>query len=107
MADIDEMYRRASEGVTGMSPDLAAFRDEFPLIWSIFEGRPYTATDPGRPPATIILCAEGGRLKFVVKPKHGGMVAFGTILDPSKGLQGLEDALQRGDLEWKKSRRGG
>lgn len=105
MADIDESFRQASEGVTGMSPDLAAFRDEFPQIWRVFEGRPFTPTDPGRPPASIILTAEGGRLKFVIRPKYGGMVAFGTIADPSKGMRGLEEAISRGDLEWKKNKR--
>lgn len=105
MADIDEMYAQAAAGVTGMSPDLAAFRDEFPNLFKLFEGRPSTATAEGRPPATIILTCEGGRLKFVVKPKWGGMVAFGTVSDPSKGMQGLEEAVARGDLEWKKSKK--
>jgi len=101
------MYREALGGPAGTSPELEAFRDEFPNIFALFVGRPYTAEDPGRPPASILLFPEGGKLKFCVKPKFGGIVAFGTISDPSKGLIALDTAIANGHMEWKQSKKRG
>jgi len=104
MSNLDQAYREALDGSTGMSADLEAFASEFPNVWSVFRGRPFTQEDPGRPPASILIFAEGGRLKFCVKPKHGGLVAFGTVQDPSQGLLGVDKAIADGHLEWKKSK---
>lgn len=104
MSKIDDLYRQALNGPTGLSADLEAFSCEFPHVWQVFQGRPYTADDPGRPPATILLFAEGGKLKFCIKPKQGGLVAFGTVSDASRGLYGVDKAIADGDLEWKKSK---
>jgi len=84
-----------------------AFRQEFPHVYDLFVGRPFTPEDPGRPPATILLFPEGGKLKFCVKPKFGGLVAFGTVQDPSKGMAGLDEAIAAGHLEWKQSKKRG
>jgi hypothetical protein len=57
------------------------------------------------PPATIMLFAEEGRLKFCISPKTGPRIAFGCITDPAKGLGGLEDEIVLGRFEWKLGRR--
>lgn len=107
MSKIDDLYREATGGAAGTSAEMAAFQQEFPNVYDLFCGRPFTADDPGRPPCTILLFPEGGKLKFCVKPKFGGLVAFGTISDPSKGLGGLDEAIAQGHLEWKQSKKRG
>lgn len=104
MASVDDLYKQALNGSTGLSADLEAFAAEFPHVWDIFRGRPYSAEDPGRPPATILVFAEGGKLKFCIKPKQGGLVAFGTVEDASRGLHGVDKAIADGHVEWKKSK---
>jgi len=104
MSAIDDLYRQATAGLTGMSADLEAFASEFPHVWDIFRGSPVTPDNPGRPPATILIFAEGGRLKFCIKPKWGGHVAFGTVQDASQGLLGVDTAIRDGHLEWKASK---
>jgi len=104
MSGIDDLYRQATSGLTGMSPDLEAFASEFPNVWAIFVGTPPAPDNPGRPPATVLIFAEGGRLKFCIKPKWGGHVAFGTVADASQGLLGVDNAIRDGQLEWKASK---
>jgi len=104
MSSLHDSYRAALNGSTGLTADLEAFAAEFPHVWEIFRGIPPTGDDPGRPPATILIFAEGGRLKFCIKPKFGGLVAFGTVADASQGLLGVDQAIKDGDIEWKKSK---
>jgi hypothetical protein len=80
--------------------------ENFPEVAQVFRGDFNQETGFWKiPPASITLFVEGGRLKFVVNPGGFGQVCFGTVKDASKGLEGVNSALQVGDCEWK--RRGG
>lgn len=53
------------------------------------------------PSCTLMLFLEAGRVKFCLSPKFGPQVAFGTLPDPSKGLQGVDEEIREGRFEWK------
>lgn len=83
-----------------------AFRAAFPNLALLLCGCP----SPGGgvqsvPRASLTLFEEGGKLKFVISPKIGSEVAFGTISEPEKGFEGLEWELAEGRYEWKKGSR--
>lgn len=82
----------------------AGFIERYPELALLFGGR--INAENGRieiPAATLVLFFEGGRLKFCVKPRSGGRVAFGTVTDASEGLVGVEEAIRVGHFEWKVS----
>lgn len=102
----EESFREAQRGVGGgcsLSPE---FRAEFPTLAKVLEGcQAEREGETPIPPAGVTLFAEGGRLKFVIRPKIGNRVAFGTVRDDVKGLAGLDCELQAGAFEWKLSKR--
>jgi hypothetical protein len=57
-----------------------------------------------RVPGTVLLFADGGRLKVLFKDKDGKRVAFDTL----EGLETVLDALERklagDDLDWREDR---
>jgi hypothetical protein len=57
------------------------------------------------PPASVILFAELGKLKFCIHPKRGTKVAFGTLSHPERGFQCLNDEIEAGNFEWKNGKR--
>jgi len=88
--------------VAPLSPE---FVQDYPTIAEVLMGSPAVSEGTqGTPPASIILFAEGGVLKFVISPKIGNRVAFGSIGDPVKGFTALESELQAGRYEWKIAR---
>jgi hypothetical protein len=82
------------------------FASEYPAVAEVLNGV-FVKDDQTQsvPPATIMLFAEEGRLKFCISPKTGPRVAFGCITDPSKGFSGLENEIALGRFEWKLGRR--
>jgi hypothetical protein len=78
------------------------FEQEFPMVSNVFAGE-YDADGKTCivPSASIVLFAEAGKLKFCITPRVGNRVAFGTCDDPVKGLASVEQALARGNYEWK------
>ncbi len=84
------------------SPNIVQMRDEYPNLTQALIG----ARGPDNKlviwPATLMLFLEGDQLKWCLSPKVGDKVAFGTVLDPSKGLTDVESALKLGKFEWKK-----
>lgn len=55
---------------------------------------------PSLPPCSIILAAEGQGLRFVLCPLNQPQRGYGSISDCAKGLDGLEDELARGAVQW-------
>lgn len=98
---------QAAVGVDGHGSQLPEdFRDAFPNIALLLCGLP----SPGGsvqsvPRASVTIFEEGGKVKFVISPKQGQEVAFGTITEPEKGFTGLEWELAEGRYEWKKGSR--
>lgn len=83
-----------------MSPP--ELREQWPALAAVMEG---IYSPDGKqcelPPCTVQLFCELGKLKFCLSPKTGNRIAFGSVSDPSKGMDGLERALQDGHFEWK------
>lgn len=77
------------------------FRQEFPDLWAALQGDPGEDGKARMPPCTLMIFAEGGRLKFCLSPKQGNRVCFGVMSDPVKGLWSVQDALAEGKFEWK------
>ena len=86
------------------SENIIALRENWPNLTDALLGCKDPDGKEGVPPITLMLFLEGDTLKFCLSPKWGGKVAFGTIVDPSKGLQAVEDAIRAGEFEWKKRR---
>jgi hypothetical protein len=94
---------RAGNGHATSLP--TAFLEEFPTISEILQGSP--AEGEGTypvPPASVVIFAESGDLKFCITPKLGNRVAFGVWKDPGEGLRSLERILGAGEFEWKISK---
>lgn len=84
------------------SPNIVALREDYPNLTEALLGAKGPDGKIAIWPSTLMLFLEGDVLKFCLSPKVGDKVAFGTILDPSKGLLGIEQALESGKFEWKK-----
>jgi hypothetical protein len=80
------------------------FFAEHPLLARAMGGSPATESEPAFLPHSLILFWEGGRLKFCLSRKGLPNCCFGTVEDPSKGLQGVEKAIADGHFEWKPRR---
>ena len=83
-----------------------AFRTAFPNLALVLCGLPSAGGGvPSIPRASLTLFEEGGKVKFVISPKIGQEVAFGTLTEPETGFQGLEWELAEGRYEWKRGSR--
>lgn len=94
-------------GVDGRGVEVPeAFRVAYPNLAVVLCGVPAEVGGaPSVPRASITLFEEGGKVKFVISPKQGAEVAFGTISEPEKGFAGLEWELAEGRYEWKRGSR--
>jgi len=78
-----------------------ALSGKYPCLADVLCGVPAAdGQEESFPAFNITLFVEGDRLKFCIGRYKHGEKAFGTIQDLSRGLDGLEDALARGDYEW-------
>jgi hypothetical protein len=102
MSTYGESYSKVNVDGKQMRYVCDQFAERFPMISQVFAG---IYSDDGKvcqvPPASIVIFAEAGKLKFCLTPKHGNRVAFGTVEDPLAGLSGVEAALAGGSYEWK------
>lgn len=99
----ESFFHQTPDGVR-QSPKIVELAAEYPEMTQVLLGVKRAENDGASiPTASIILFLEGDAMKFCLKPKYGGNVAFGTLQDPVKGFQELERALRDGDFEWKKS----
>lgn len=104
------IYQSSLKGATNASvarrevPE--EFASEYPAVAEVLNGV-FNKDNQAEsvPPATIMLFAEEGRLKFCISPKTGPRIAFGCLRDPAKGLGSLEDEIALGRFEWKLGRR--
>lgn len=101
MSKLAESYRSHVSSATSDGPQVQALREEFPSIVEAMRGVVGDEQTPTLWPCTVMLFLEGDTLKFCLNPKSGNRVAFGTVSDASKGLQGVEQALRDGQFEWK------
>jgi len=105
MSDFNSRWVEAQQGKTGQGQEWDAFRSVWPNLADAILGRFRSGEDPGRPPMKILLFAEADKLKFMLSPLLGDLVAFGTFPDVTGGFDGLEAELAKGAFEWKKRRR--
>jgi hypothetical protein len=101
MSKLVSSYRAHVDAKTQDGPQVMALRDEFPAIVEAMKG---VCDEGGQQvvwPCTVMLFLEGDTLKFCLNPKSGSRVAFGSVLDASKGLHGVEQAISDGNFEWK------
>ena len=105
MSDFNSRWREALQGKHGQSEDWQSLREEYPALADCLLGLPAKDGADGRPPMKILIFAEADKLKFMLSPLVGDLVAFGTFPDPNKGFDCLNGELQKGAFEWKKRRR--
>jgi len=98
-------WTEAQAGKRGEGEEWAAVRATWPNLADVLFGVPSTKDDPGRPPCKILLFPEADKLKFMLSPSWGDLVAFGTFPDPTGGFDALEAELAAGRFEWKKRKR--
>jgi hypothetical protein len=77
------------------------FKAKWPTIFEALFGAPDEEGKERMPPITIQLYAGDGKLKYVLSPKSGSKIAFGTCEGPDKGLDALEQAMASKHHEWK------
>lgn len=85
------------------NPAVVALREEFPELTNALLGSKNVEGQCVLPPCTLMIFLNDGRLGFCLSPKSGSKVAFGTIPDPSKGLNCVESEIAQGHFEWKNS----
>jgi len=100
-----QRWQEANEGKRGGGEEWNVFKKAFPNLAEAVLGVPYTKDDPGRPACKILIFAEADRLKFMLSPVTGDLVAFGTFPDSTGGFEALDQELAKGAFEWKKRRR--
>lgn len=101
----NDRWNAAVSGGLGAGDAWNAFRAAYPTLAEVFLGVPSGRDENGRPPCKILIFAEADKLKFMLSPLSGPLVAFGTFSDPIQGFQQLELELASGAYEWKKRRR--
>lgn len=106
MSSYEDSWRDSLNGHSTGGALPFEFRESFPTVSSVLEGKPETSHGQvAIPPATISIFADGGKVKFCISPKKGPSVAFGCLGDPSKGLDDLEIQLAQNRFEWRKGSR--
>lgn len=82
------------------------FKAKYPTLAEVLEGEGTgTKENPATPACSVVLFAEGDRLKFCITPRVGNRVGFGCVREAVRGLEGLESELSGGSVEWKLSKR--
>lgn len=105
MSGFNARWQQAQQGTQGAGEEWAAFRQLYPTLADVFFGVPSTKDDQGRPACKIMVFPEADKLKFMLSPNWGNLVAFGTFSDPTGGFENLEHELAEGRFEWKKRKR--
>lgn len=59
---------------------------------------------PCLPPCSVILFVEAGALRFCLCPANRRERGHGSISEPLKGLDGLEDDLSKNGVRWSSPR---
>lgn len=98
-------WSEAVKGKHGGGEEWDAFRAVFPSIAEVLLGKPAIQDEDGRPACKILLFTEADKLKFMLTPLTGSLIAFGTFQDPTGGFEALEAELAAGRFEWKNRRR--
>jgi hypothetical protein len=82
---------------------IAALMDEWPEICACLLGTPPLFEGSPVAPGTIRLFMNGGRLKAMLSPKNSELALYTTIAEPEHILACLEQNLQEGKYDWKRS----
>lgn len=77
------------------------FRESYPAISEVLGGSPAGEGMDAMYPHTVMIFAEGGRLKFCLNCSQSPAVGFGTIQDASKPLEGIERAIAEDSIDWR------
>jgi hypothetical protein len=107
MSTYGKSYTNGSAGGIGDQAQVPqTVVDEFPALASVLGG---VYSIDGLvcevPPASVILFAELGKVKFCIHPRRGDKVAFGTLSRPEAGFSALNDEIEAGNFEWKRGKR--
>jgi len=105
MSGFNSRWQEAQAGKMGQGEEWTAFRTAFPDLADALFGKLRSGDDPGRPACKILIFAEADRLKFMLSPLTGDLVAFGTFPDSTGGFPALDEEIREGRFEWKKRRR--
>jgi len=105
MSSFHSRWEEAHKGKMGQGEEWDTLRGAFPALAEVLLGIPSTKDSIGRPACKILLFCEADKLKFMLSPVTGDLVAFGTLPDPTGGFEAIEAELLAGHFEWKKRRR--
>jgi hypothetical protein len=105
MSGIKSRWNEALAGKAGGGEEWDAFRKCWPSLADAILGIKNEKGGWEVPPCKVLVFAEADRLKFMLSPSLGDLVAFGTFPDVTGGFDGLEQELTKGAYEWKKRRR--
>lgn len=98
-------WQQANQGRHGGGEEWDALRKAYPAISDVLLGCEAKDGQDGRPRCKILIFTEADKLKFMLSPVVGSLVAFGTFPDPTGGFEALEAELAEGRFEWKNRRR--
>lgn len=105
MNGFNSRWAEAQQGKRGQGEEWDAFRKSWPTLADVLLGTMPVDDKPGTPPCKLLIFPEADKLKFMLSPTVGDLVAFGTFPDVTGGFDGLEEELRQGRFEWKKRRR--
>lgn len=96
----DDVFGAAeSEGRAPSLPD--EFFSRYPNLANFLTGDFDEQGKVKRPPGSLSLWIDEGRLKACFKIKSLAKVGFAVLPEPQYGFQKLEDALNKGLVEWR------
>lgn len=105
MSSFNSRWQEAQQGKHGAGEEWDTLRKAWPALADCLLGMLPKDGQPGRPAMKILIFTEADKLKFMLSPLVGDLVAFGTFPDVTGGFDGLEAELREGRFEWKKRRR--
>lgn len=79
----------------------AKLKEAYPEIALALLGKPKTATAPAEQPCTLMIWAEGDKLKWSVNCRNERWTAFGCFPDPVLNVEDVESHLKEGKFELK------
>lgn len=105
MSKLIQSYSTSVTKTDEDDPVTLALREDYPELTNALRGTKNVEGHCVMPPCTLMIFLNEGRLGWCLSPKSGSKVAFGTVTDPSKGLQCVESEIAKGNFEWKNSPR--
>lgn len=104
MSILDAIARDAKphDGEEFLHPD-EGFSTEFPGLYEFLARVRLAGVD--RKPGKLIVYFEQGRVNLCLSDVHTGQVAFHVGDDVQGALEGVEQRLQAGKMDWRKSKR--